>query len=75
MLSVRLRPDIEKRLNQLSEDTHRSKSYYAAKAIERFLEDEEDYLQAVAIYERIKEGKEKTYTLEEIQKRLGLKNE
>ncbi len=42
MLALRLSEQTEKRLENLSQRTGRSKSYYARKAIEDFLEDEED---------------------------------
>jgi RHH-type rel operon transcriptional repressor/antitoxin RelB len=43
MLAIRLPPDIEKRLDDLSKRTGRSKSFYAREAILRQLEDIEDY--------------------------------
>ena len=44
----------------------------ALKRKERFLEDREDYLLSLATLERIENGKERTYTLEEVKKELGL---
>lgn len=43
MLALRLPPEIEKRLNDLAQQTGRTKSYYAREAILRHLEDIEDY--------------------------------
>jgi RHH-type rel operon transcriptional repressor/antitoxin RelB len=37
MLSVRLSPKLEARLNRLAKRTGRTKAYYAKKAIEEFL--------------------------------------
>ncbi len=48
MLAVRLPPDLEARLDALAHKTGRSKSYYAKQAIAAFLEEEEDYLLAIA---------------------------
>lgn len=48
MLAVRLSNDVENRIAVLSQKTGRSKSYYVRKAIEEFLNDEEDYLLALA---------------------------
>jgi RHH-type rel operon transcriptional repressor/antitoxin RelB len=43
MLTLRLPPDIEHRLEALAKKTGRSKSYYAREAILRQIEDIEDY--------------------------------
>ncbi|MCE3231339.1 MAG: TraY domain [Alphaproteobacteria bacterium] len=43
MLSIRLPKETEDRLSALSARTHRSKSYFIKAALERYLEDEEDY--------------------------------
>ena len=43
MLALRLRAEIEQRLDALAKKTGRSKSYYAREAILRQLEDIEDY--------------------------------
>ena len=67
MLSVRLSEKIEQRLSQLSEKTHRSKSYYVEKALEQFLDDQEDYLLALSRLEE--EGP--NISLEEAKKQLG----
>ena len=72
--AVRLPETLEKRLNHLAKETHRSKSFYIKRAVEDFLEEREDYLLALAIKERIDSGKEKTYSLEEVEKMAGLKN-
>jgi RHH-type rel operon transcriptional repressor/antitoxin RelB len=45
VLALRLRPEIEQRLDALAKKTGRSKSYYAREAIMRQIEDiEDDYL-------------------------------
>lgn len=48
MLAVRLPNEIEQRLAALAQKTGRSKSYYVRKAVKDFLQDEEDYLLAIA---------------------------
>lgn len=75
MLSVRLPAELEKRLDQLVERTHRSKSSCVQQALAEFLEDQEDYLDAVAVVERIKRGDEKVYSFEEVKAKLGLGND
>jgi RHH-type rel operon transcriptional repressor/antitoxin RelB len=69
MLGIRLEPELEEKLESLSKATGRSKSYYAREAIRQFLEDREDYLKGIAALER----REPTITLEELERRLGLK--
>ncbi|MBX3142530.1 MAG: ribbon-helix-helix protein, CopG family [Trueperaceae bacterium] len=68
MLTVRLDPDLEAQLNELSETTGRSKSHYVRQALQEFLEDREDYLLAIAALER----NEPTVGLEELRRELGL---
>ncbi len=58
MLAVRLDPVIELKLNRLSQETGRSKSYYVKQALESFLEEREDCLLAHAVLE--KQPKKKT---------------
>ena len=52
MLSIRLDPDIEKRLAELARRTGRTKSYYARELIEGNLEDLEDRYLAEARLEK-----------------------
>lgn len=68
MFSVRLGPNLEKRLEKLSKKTGRSKSYYAKEAIHEFLDGREDYLAAIAVLEK----NEPTISLEDLRKKLGL---
>jgi RHH-type transcriptional regulator, rel operon repressor / antitoxin RelB len=63
-----LEPELERRLERLSKETGRSKSYYAREAIRQYLEDREDYLRGVAVLER----NEPAITLGELERRLGL---
>ncbi len=74
MLAVRLPEGLEKRLDQLSKETHRSKSYYIKRALEEFLQDREDYLLALARYEKVEQG-ERTYSLDEIESLIASKND
>ena len=68
MLAVRLDPAMEKRLERLAHETGRSKSYYVKQAIESLLEEQEDYLLALAALER----KEPRKSHDEVGKELGL---
>jgi RHH-type rel operon transcriptional repressor/antitoxin RelB len=68
MLGVRLEPELEKRLERLAKKTGRTKSYYAKEAIRQYVEEREDYLLAVEVSKR----NEKTFSLEEVRRELGL---
>jgi RHH-type transcriptional regulator, rel operon repressor / antitoxin RelB len=68
MLTIRLEPELEKKLDSLSEETGRSKTYYAREAIRQYLEDREDSLKAIAALKR----REPTVTLEELERRLSI---
>ncbi len=48
MLTVRLSSKLEARLSKLAKRTGRPKAYYAKKAIAEFLDEQEDYLIAIA---------------------------
>lgn len=67
MTSVRLPEHLEKRLRVLSLNTKRTKSYFITEALERYLEDIEDYTMAV---DRITRPKRKLLTTTEVLKRL-----
>jgi RHH-type rel operon transcriptional repressor/antitoxin RelB len=71
-VSIRLEPAIEERLNRLAAKTGRSKSFYLRQMIEQGLEDLEDYYLAEQVMRRVRAGKEKIYTLEEVERNLGL---
>ena len=68
MLTVRLSPKLEARLSRLARRTGRPKAYYAKKAIAEFLDEQEDYLIAIA---RLEEDLP-AIPLAEAVKQLGL---
>ncbi len=68
MLTVRLSPKMEARLNKLAKRTGRPKAYYAKRAIAEFLDEQEDYLIAVARLE----DELPSIPLSKVVKRLGL---
>ena len=70
MLTVRLPSKLEARLNRLAKRTGRTKAYYAKKAIEEFLEDQEDYFIALSRLEEKLPG----IPLDEVVKKLGLES-
>jgi len=70
--SIRLDPATEQRLDRLAAQTGRSKAYYLRELVQRGLEDLEDYYLASATMERVRKGEERVYTLEEVERDLGL---
>lgn len=70
MLAVRLPEKLEERLADLSDQTHRSKSYYVKQALEDFLDEHEEHLLALSRLEK----KNPRLTLEEMERRLDLED-
>ncbi len=74
MLAIRLPADIEERLNALSARTGRTKTYYAREAILEHLDDLEDVYLAEQTLERVKQGRERVWSLEDVERDLGLED-
>lgn len=72
MLAIRLPEELERRLAELARRTGRTKTFYAREAIEVHLEDLEDYYLAAETAQRVREGTERVYSLEEVSRDLGL---
>ena len=70
--SVRLAPDIEKRLDFLAVQTNRTKAYYLRRIIEQGLDEMEDYYLASEVLERVRQGREPVYSAADVRKDLGL---
>ena len=68
MLSIRLDPEIERRLAELARRTGRTKSYYARELIEGNLEDLEDRYLAEARLEK----RRPPLTSRQVRRELGL---
>ena len=68
MLSIRLDPDIERRLSSLAKQTGRTMSFYARELIETHIEDLEDRYLAEARLEK----RRPSLTSREVRKQLGL---
>ncbi|MBY0501188.1 MAG: CopG family transcriptional regulator [Alphaproteobacteria bacterium] len=66
-MSYLIIPDeLDKRLATLAAKAQVSKDEYTLHALEEYLEDQEDYLQALEISQRIEKGEEKTIPYEEV---------
>lgn len=71
MLGVRLPEDLDQRLGQLAQKTHRPKSFYVKEALEAYLNANGELLATIADYEeQVKNGTLVTHSLEEVMKRL-----
>ena len=70
--SIRLTPELEKRLDFLAAETGRTKAYYLRRVIEDGIAEIEDYYLAADVLERIRKGKEKTHSAAAVRKDLGL---
>ena len=70
MLSIRLDPDIERRLSKLAKQTGRTKTYYARELIEGNIEDLEDRYLAEARLEK----RRRSLTSRQVRSSLGLEH-
>ena len=71
-VSLRLPDDVAERLENLAKRTGRSKTFYVREAILQHLEDLEDYYLAAEVLERVRRGQERVYSLDEVERDLGL---
>jgi len=70
MLSIRLKPSLERRLSRLARQTGRTKTFYATQLIEENIGDLEDrYLAEVRL-----EKRSKRYTAAQVRRELGLED-
>ncbi len=70
--SIRLDPAIEKRLDHLAAQTGRTKAYYLRELVQNGLEDLEDFYLAAQTVERVRKGEERVFTLDEVERDIGL---
>ena len=72
MLAIRLSTEVEARLEALAKATGRSKTFYAREAILEHLDDLEDLYLAEQRLIDLLEGRSRSYTLDEVERDLGL---
>ncbi len=70
--AVRLPEELSNRLVALAERTDRSRSFYIRKALEIHLDELEDIYLAENTLERVRRGEEPMYSLDEVERELGL---
>lgn len=74
MLEISLPENIERRLARLARATGRTEAFYAREAILAHLDDLEDlYLAEQRLIDN-RAGRSRTYTLEEVERELGLED-
>ena len=75
-VTFRTTPELKERVDNLAKRTRRSSGFYYNVLLEDYLSEIEDIYEdiydAVDISERVRAGKEKTYSSDEIRKELGL---
>lgn len=71
-ITVRLPEELERRVEVLASETGRKKSYYIKEALVKYLDDMEDVYLAERTLERVRSGEEPVYTLDEVERDLGL---
>ncbi len=72
MLAIRLPAELEARLDALAKRTGRTKTFYARQAISEHIGDLEDLYEVEKRYEDFVAKGGKSYTLDEVEKELGL---
>lgn len=68
MLTVRVPKSIEDRLDRLARGTGRLQDFFVMEALLRYLNDVEDTELAERTLERVREGRERIYTSEELER-------
>ncbi len=71
MLTIRLPPEIEARLDRIAERTGRTKTSYEREAILKHRDDFEDLHAAEDRYAAAVDGKSKTHALKDVERDLG----
>ncbi len=74
MFTLQLPYDIEHKVNTLIKKTGQSKSSFIKEALTFYLKELEDIRFAEDVLQRIRDGREKIYTIEEVEKELGLED-
>ena len=70
--SIRLAPEIERRLDYLASQTRRTKADCLREIIEHGIEEMEDYYLAVDVLERVCKGQEQAHSSADTRKDIGL---
>ena len=72
VINFRSNPQIKIRVERLEKITKRPASFYYNYLLEEYLDDLEDILLAEEVIKNVRSGKERTYSLAEVESELGL---
>lgn len=72
VINFRSNPQSKIRIERLAKMTKRPASFYYNYLLDEYLDDLEDIFLAEEVVKNIRSGKEKTYTLAEVEAELGL---
>lgn len=72
VINFRSNPQSKMRVERLAKMTKRPASFYYNFLLDEYLDDLEDIFLAEEVIKNIRSGKEKTYTLAEVEAELGL---
>jgi RHH-type rel operon transcriptional repressor/antitoxin RelB len=72
VLAIRLPAEVEDRLEALARATGRTKTFYAREAILKHLDDLEDLYLAEQRLIDVRAGRNRTHSLDEVERDLGL---
>jgi RHH-type rel operon transcriptional repressor/antitoxin RelB len=73
-MSIQIPAELNKRLEELARKSGRAKGEYLIEALDIAVGDLEDYYSAAEVLKRVRSGEEKTYSLDEVRKELGLED-
>ncbi|MBP1151213.1 type II toxin-antitoxin system RelB family antitoxin [Methylocaldum gracile subsp. desertum] len=72
MITIELSPELENQLDTVAKEHGKSKEEWTREVILEYLQDLHDLKEAEQVMTDIKEGREKTTSLEEVMKEHGL---
>ena len=72
MINFRSNPQSKIRVERLAKLTNRSASFYYNYLLDEYLDEIEDIFLAEEVVKNIRSGKEKTFSLAEVESELGL---
>ena len=72
LIGIRIPKSVKDRLDVLAQKTGRTRTFYIRQALLEYLDDLEDKYMAQEVLGRVKEGEEELYSLDDVERDLGL---
>ena len=72
LIGIRIPKSVKDRLDVLAQKTGRTRTFYIRQALLEHLDDLEDKYMAQQVLGRVKEGEEELYSLDDVERDLGL---